>query len=218
MAEANKLMKPLVVMSNRKLVELFMGGLSLTMGQAVLQFLGGSAKKKVAEKGKEAKVEDLRRPQDRYDPDEVCQAVGGVSENAQGMLSYKWGLTSQGPKKGLSLVQVTGDSSMLVSKIESIEEHQALEKDHLDVVNKQWGAKLEAIEGLIKMLLSQAQEKLLSFVQNLGMGYRSGNNSEPLERPLKNFSSGAELICFGLLEFHRSHSGSGPRWILTRGT
>ena len=86
---------------------------------------------------------------------------------------------------------------MLVSKIESIEEHQASEKDCLDVVNKQWGAKLEAIEGLIEMLLSQAQEKPSSaFVQNLGMGYRSGNNSEPLGRPLKKFSSGAELICF----------------------
>ena len=124
--------------------------------------------------------------------------MGEVSENAQGMLLYKWGLTSQGPKKGSSLVQVTGDSSMLVSRIKSIEEHQALEKDCLDVVNKQWGAKLEAIEGLIKMLLSQAQEKPSSaFVQNLEMGYRSGNNSEPLGRPLKNFSSGAELICFG---------------------
>ena len=62
--------------------------------------------------------------------------MGEVSENVQEMLSYKWGSTSQGPKKGLSLVQVTGDSSMLVSKIKSIEEHQALEKDHLDVVNK----------------------------------------------------------------------------------
>ena len=86
---------------------------------------------------------------------------------------------------------------MLVSKIESIEEHQALEKDHSDVVNKQWGTKPEAIEGLIKTLLSQAQEKpSLAFVQNLGMGYRSGNNSELLERPLRNFSSGTELICF----------------------
>ena len=72
LAEANKLMKPPAVMSNRELVELFMGGLSLTMGQAVLQFLGESAKKKVIEKGKEAKVEDLRRPEDQYDLDEVC--------------------------------------------------------------------------------------------------------------------------------------------------
>ena len=114
------------------------------------------------------------------------------------MLSYKWGSTSQGPKKGSSLVQVTGDSSMLVSKIESIEEHQVLEKDHLDVVNKQWGAMLEAIEGLIQMLLSQTHEKpSLAFVQNLGIGYRSGNNSELPGRPLKNFSSGPELICSG---------------------
>ena len=115
------------------------------------------------------------------------------------MLLYKWGSTSQGPKRGSSLVQATtGDSLALVSKIESIEEHQALKKDCLDVVNKQWGAKLEAIEGLIKMLLSQTQEKpLLAFVQNVGPGYRSGNNSELPGRPLKSFSSGAELICFG---------------------
>ena len=85
----------------------------------------------------------------------------------------------------------------LVSKIESIEEHQALEKYCLHVVNKQWGAKLEAIEGLIKTLLSQAQEKPSSaFVQNMGTGYSSGNNSELLGRPLENFLSGAELICF----------------------
>ena len=31
----------------------------------------------------------------------------------------------------------------------------------------------------------------------MGPGYRSGNNSEPLERPLKSFSFGTELICFG---------------------
>ena len=123
--------------------------------------MGGSAKKKVAGKEKEAKVKDLRRPDNWYDLDEVCRAAGEVSENVQGMLSYKWGLMTQGPKRGSSLVQVTGDSLTLVSKMESIGEHQALEKDCLDVVNEQWGAKLEAIEGLIEMLLSQAQEKLL---------------------------------------------------------
>ena len=143
LAEANKFIKPPAVMSNRELVESFMGGLSLTMGQAVLQFLGESAKKKVVEKGKETKVEDLRGPEDWYDLDEVCQAAGKVPENVQGMLLYKWGSMSQGPKKGSSLVQATtGDSSALVSKIESIEEHQSLEKDRLDVVNKQWGTKL----------------------------------------------------------------------------
>ena len=72
LAEANKLMKQPAVMSNQELVELFMGSLSLTMRQSVLQFLGGSTKKKILEKGKEAKVEDLRRPEDWYDLGEVC--------------------------------------------------------------------------------------------------------------------------------------------------
>ena len=144
------------------------------------------------------KVEDLRRPEDWYDLDEVCQAAGEVSENAQGMLSYKRGLTNQGPKRGSSLVQATaGKSLALANKLESIEEHQALEKDCLDVANKQWGTKLEAIKGLIKMLLSQAQEKPSStFVQNMGPGYRSGNNTELPGRPFGSFSSGMKLICF----------------------
>ena len=91
--------------------------------------------------------------------EEVCQAAGRVSENAQGMLSYKWGLTSPGLKRRSSLVQASsGESSALANRLESIEEHQALEKDQLDVLNKQWGTKLGNIEGLMKTLLSQAQE------------------------------------------------------------
>ena len=115
-------MKPPAVMSNQELVELFMGSLSLMMGQVVLHFLRGSAKKKVKEK--ETKTKDLRGPENWYDLDEVCQAVGEVSENAQGMLLYKWGLMSQGPKRGSSLVQVaTGEPSALASKIESMKGH-----------------------------------------------------------------------------------------------
>ena len=52
LAEANKLMKPPVVMSNRELVELFMGSLSLTMGQAVLQFLGDQQRKRLQKRGR----------------------------------------------------------------------------------------------------------------------------------------------------------------------
>src|SRR6202789_3606774 len=76
LAEANKLKKPPVVMSNRELVELFMGGLSLAMGQAILQYLGTTTKK-VAEKGKESKDDGKHRPEDRYD--EVCRAAGEVT-------------------------------------------------------------------------------------------------------------------------------------------
>ena len=91
-----------------------------------------------------------------------------------------------------------GESLALPNKLESIEEHQALEKDCLDVANKQWGTKLEATEGLIKMLLSQAQEKpSLTFVQSMGPRYRSGDDTELLGRPFKSFSSDMELIFSG---------------------
>jgi len=42
MAEAKKLVKPLAVMANRELVELFIGCLSESMASAVLQFLGNN--------------------------------------------------------------------------------------------------------------------------------------------------------------------------------
>ena len=56
LAEANKLMKPPAAMSNRELVELFMGGLSLTMGQADLQFLGDQQRKRSQKKGRRPKL------------------------------------------------------------------------------------------------------------------------------------------------------------------
>jgi len=206
LAEAAKLRKPPAVMSNRELVELFMGGLSMTMGQAVLQYLGGTIKKKVPEKGKEKEVprkemkgEETRRPEDRHDLDEVCRAAGEVSENAQGMLSYKWGAPQQITKRGSSLVQTsTGESTALSSKVESLEETQALEKDRLDAVNKQWGARFDNIEGLMKTLLSQSQEKpTASYIQNLGPGNKFGSQAEPTGKVYKSFSNGSELICFG---------------------
>ena len=62
--------------------------------------------------------------------------------------------------------------------------------------NKQWGTKLENIEGFIRILLSQAQEKPLTFMQNVGPEYRPGNDTEPLGKPFKFFSTGTELSCF----------------------
>ena len=115
------------------------------------------------------------------------------------MLSYKWSLSSScGPKRGSTSVQTTsGETSALASKVESLEEHQALDKNCLDVVNKQWSAKLENIEGLIKTLLSQAQDKpLLSFIQNISTGIHSSQTEAP-GRVGKNFSSGTDYICFG---------------------
>jgi hypothetical protein len=214
LAEASKLLKKPAVMSNRELVELFMGGLAQSFVHAVLQYLGGLPAKKAQEKPKEGEDRgetpegsdkkkepgEVRRPEDKYDLDEVCRAAREVSENAQGILSYGWGVPpNRTPKRGSALVQASsGESPALATKLETLEEAQALEKDRLDVVNKQWSAKLESIEGLMKTLLSQAQEKPSSnFVQNVGMGSRMGNQAEPPGRGFKTFSSGSDFLCFG---------------------
>jgi hypothetical protein len=113
LAEANKLLKKPAVMLNRELVELFMGGLAQSFVHAVLQYLGGLPAKKAPEKkaqekpkegedrgetpegsNKRKEPEEVRRPEDKYDLDEVCRAAREVSENVQGILSYGWGVPS----------------------------------------------------------------------------------------------------------------------------
>jgi hypothetical protein len=203
LAEASKLRKAPAVMSNRELVELFMGGLSLTLGQAVLQYLGGTKKSKKVEKAKEEELD--RRPEDRYDLEEVCKAAGEVSENAQGMLSYRWtaSTNAQGPRKGSSLVQSSTpsgeESTSMISKLEVLEESQALEKDRLDAVNKQWGARFDGLETMMKNLLAQTQEKPSStFVQTVGPGNGGPSHLENMgTRGNRNFSNGAEVTCYG---------------------
>src|SRR5277367_2774404 len=144
---------------------------------------------------------ETRRPADRYDLEEVCRAAGEVSENAQGMLSCKWGLSvsCQGQKRGSTLVQTTsGETSAFVNRLESLEGTQALEKDKVDVQNKQMGAKLETIEGLIKTMLSHNQDKpSATFVQHVGQGNRIGNQSEEASKTFKSFSNSSDLTCFG---------------------
>jgi len=74
-AEAKKLMRPPAVMSNRELVQLFVGSLSEPMALAVLQFLGSSGEERRAQ----------RRPEDPYDLAEVFKAAVVVSEDAEQM-------------------------------------------------------------------------------------------------------------------------------------
>ena len=100
MAEAKKLVKPPAAMSNRELVELFLGCLLDQMASAVLQFLGNivsSSKPKTSKRRVETDNADnnlgsetvlsqaSRQPEDRYDLDEVCRAAIQVSANSQGM-------------------------------------------------------------------------------------------------------------------------------------
>jgi len=99
MAEAKKLVKPPAVMSNRELVELFIGCLSEQMGAAVLQALGNTtAAQSKPQAGSLAQASSTastsasavsnvvsRRPEDKYDLEEVMKAAIQVSENSQGM-------------------------------------------------------------------------------------------------------------------------------------
>jgi hypothetical protein len=204
LAEANKLRKAPQVMSNRELVELFMSGFSTPMGQAILQYLGSNGKalnKSKNAKEKEAEAKGVRRPEDKYDLEEVCSAATEVSENAQGMMSYKWGTAPQGSKRGPStLVQTTlSESTAVTDKLESIEAAQASEKDRLDVVSKQMGVRFDSIENMMTTLLSQnVQDKPVnSFIQNVGRSNAGSFNIESVTKNARGMASGTEIICFG---------------------
>jgi hypothetical protein len=206
LSEANKLKKAPAVMSNRELVELFMGGFALSLGQAVLQYLGST--KKIAEnkdKGNQSSsTQDAgRRPEDKYDLEEVCKAAGEVCENAQGMLSYRWAPASL-PKRGSSLVQgststgAESATSIVFNKLESLEGTQAMEKDKLDAVNKQWGVRLDNIENMMKSLLNQNQEKVSGFVQSMGQGNGGRFYGESLTaKSPKNPLGTVDYVCYG---------------------
>src|SRR5277367_1225578 len=176
LAEAKKLAKPPAAISNKELVELFFGTLSDLMVQAVLQYLGNNSKNsqitESKDKGKaREEVSSLsavpvnnsaitRRPEDRYDIEEVCKAAIQVSINAQGMFGFtgQEGIISE--KRELTLVQTArGGDTVLSNKIELIEETQAKKMDRLTVSNKSLESKISDLAGMMKTLLSQAQEK-----------------------------------------------------------
>ena len=83
LAEAQKLTKPPTAMSNRELVELFIGSLSETMAASVLQLLGN--KRPDSTDGWKEPIK--RQPEDQYDIDKVCKAAVQVSESSQGMFN-----------------------------------------------------------------------------------------------------------------------------------
>src|SRR5271168_1440426 len=108
------------------------------MVQAVLQYLGNNSKNsKLTESKDKGKARAAvssssevpgdnssitRRPEDRYDIEEVCKAAIQVSINAQGMFGFSGqeGIISE--KRELTLVQSTmGGDIALANKIELIE-------------------------------------------------------------------------------------------------
>ena len=93
MTEAKKLLVPPAVMSNRELVELFVGRLSAGMGSLVLQHLANSGEKESTKVEKSENSQGLsdkltRRPEDRFDLEQVWKAAVAVSENYRGIFHW----------------------------------------------------------------------------------------------------------------------------------
>ena len=157
MSEARKLLKPPAAMANRELVELFISCLSERLAYNVLQHLGNNVVK--GEPVPENSV--VRRPEDRYDLEEVCRAAVTVSESSQGMFDL---MKKEAPAaervegRGVFLFnQPASETKALTQKVEELEGVQALEKDRMVSLNKTMESKMSEIETLIKSLMAQGQ-------------------------------------------------------------
>jgi hypothetical protein len=164
LAEAKKLLKEPAAMANRELVELFVGCLSDTLASAVFQFLGSSTMSKVddagkAKEGEAPKKSESRRPEDKYDLEDVCKAAIQVSENSQGMfnLMKKESSSTTGGRDVFLFNQPVSEAKALSEKVEELEGVQALERDRLVSMNKTIESRFGGLEDLIKTLLTQHQ-------------------------------------------------------------
>jgi hypothetical protein len=158
MAEAKKLQRPPAAMANRELVELFIGCLAEPLASAVLQFLGNNQSSKESSlSASKATEKEARRPEDRYDLEEVCKAAVQVSENSQGMFSLMRKEVSIGDRGILLFNQPMSEAKALTEKVEELEGVQALERDHLVSVTKNMESKFNGLEQLIKNLFAQSQ-------------------------------------------------------------
>jgi hypothetical protein len=158
MAEAKKLQKPPEAMSNRELVELFIGCLSDSFASAVLQLLGSKSPSEKAD-GKKSGSDVPRRPEDRYDLEDICKAALQVSENSQGMFSLmRRDASSNTNERGVLMFnQPISETKALTEKVDELESVQALERDRLVSVTKTMESKMTGLEEMMKTLLAQSQ-------------------------------------------------------------
>ena len=165
MAEARKLRKPPEAMANRELVELYIGCLSESLSSALLQYLGNKTFSTSLDKGKErpdasaVTKKEPRRPEDRYDLEEVSKAAIWVSDNSQGIFALmKQEVSAKSGDRGVLLFnQPASESNALNDKVEELEGIQALERDRLVSVTKTMESKITGLEELIKTLVNQSQ-------------------------------------------------------------
>ena len=152
-AESKKLLVKPPAMSNRELVELFISCLSDHLASAVLQYLGSSSStaKVVTSSGLP------RRPEDKYDLEDVCNAALQVSENSQGMFNLMSRDMSDERRGVLYNSQPASETKILSEKVEEIEGEQALDKDRVVSMGKTFDSRIGTLEDLMKSLMTQSQ-------------------------------------------------------------
>jgi hypothetical protein len=188
MAEAKKLTQAPAAMANRELVEMFIGTLSPAFGTAVIQFLGNKIEAAQTTAVTTGVSRTPRRPEDKYDLEEVCKAAIQVSENSQGMFHLmKSGIERSEGRKESNFNQGPLETNNLVQKLEGLENNQAVEKDKLEVTNKNLNNRFNDLEKMMKSLMNQVQNG-------------SGNRREPVEQ--YNPNSGIKL----------GQPGTIPKW------
>ena len=191
MAEAKKLLVPPAVMSNRELVELFIGKMSRQMGHLVLQHLASRAENDLIKQEKKEGVPKeevpppkpvIRRPEDRYDLEKVYEAAVAVSENHQGIFRALDKNEKRDASRGREVMAfmqpIPSETQNLAQKLEEIEGNQALEKDKLVNVNKIMEAKLGELESMMKSMLSMTQKPEPPTTYQHPHASSSGNNYE----------------------------------------
>jgi len=176
MAEAKKLTQAPAAMANRELVEMFIGTLSPPFGTAVIQFLGNKIEAAQTAAVETGVSRTPKRPEDRYELEEVCKAAIQVSENSQGMFH----LMKSGPEKAESrkesnFNQYQSETANLAQKLESLENIQAVEKDSKVASEKNLDNRFNDLENMMKSLITHVQgggnrkDPVIQYDPNMGI-------------------------------------------------
>ena len=184
LAEAKKLKSPPAVMSNRELVELFFGCLSVPFASAVLQYLGNKSAASTTTTSKGKGKARSRRPEDKYDLDDVCQAALAVTENSQ-----MFGLVHKEDQRSTLLyTQPVSETKALAEKLQELEGEQAQEKDRLVSLGRTLEAKMGGLENLLKALMKSKPDE----TQNVCKGNcrtGSGPDHKPSNNPAQKWGA-----------------------------
>jgi hypothetical protein len=162
LTEAKKLLVDPPVISNRELVEMFIGCLSAPFAGAVLQYLGNksdntrsaaaTAKSTV---GPSSAVVLKRRLEDKHDLKDVCEAAITVSENSQSMFNVMNRTEERGV---LMFTQPVTESKVIADKLNELEGEQALGKDRMVSFGKTFESRISGIEEMIKSLIKHSKD------------------------------------------------------------